>query len=531
MSIDYFQLEVREDGVYLKAGEGAEITMSNVVGFLKSQGLDGYDSVSVEKYVEERTEEARRIADRDPSREKAAGFDVRTSQDGLIAELWIEPPFADLPWPSVETVLQFLGEKGVVEGIDPGVIKSMISEKNARIWVPVAYGTPSVDGVDAEIEYVVESAVARPKEEDESGRVDLKDLGIVTIILKDQLLAVKKPPTEGVQGVTVKGDPIKSKPGKDRPLPAGAGTYASEDGLSLHALIDGNLVVKGNKINVIPVFQVDGDVDYSIGNINFIGTVVVNGAVREGFEIVTTGNIEIRGVVEGAHLSSKGNIVISGGVRGMNKANLEAEGEISVGFIDQARLRSGRNITVTNAVLHSDLAAREKITVMGGAKAQIAGGKIQAGLEVACLTLGSEMGTKTEVAVGVLPEISERRKQLVAIIAETEDKEGKVEANLGFLKKAEETEQLDDNKRALMISLTKAKFQMQNKLHSLREELRDIDEQMESSKNRGSVRVKGVCHPGVTVSIRGMAYIVREKQMFCSFVFEDGEIRIRPYDH
>ena len=271
--------------------------------------------------------------------------------------------------------------------------------------------------------------------------------------------------------------------------------------------------------------------DYSIGNINFIGTVVVNGAVREGFEIVTTGNIEIRGVVEGAHLSSKGNIVISGGVRGMNKANLEAEGEISVGFIDQARLRSGRNITVTNAVLHSDLAAREKITVMGGAKAQIAGGKIQAGLEVACLTLGSEMGTKTEVAVGVLPEISERRKQLVAIIAETEDKEGKVEANLGFLKKAEETEQLDDNKRALMISLTKAKFQMQNKLHSLREELRDIDEQMESSKNRGSVRVKGVCHPGVTVSIRGMAYIVREKQMFCSFVFEDGEIRIRPYDH
>ena len=530
MAVDRFQLEVREDGLFIRAMEDAEFSLTKVTGFLKSNKVEKYDSLVVEEYVKKRSQDPVKIAERDPSMERSAQFEVKTSSDGLTAELRIEPPFADLPWPTVDQVVLFLAENGIVEGVDSGVIASMIAERSGRVWVPVANGRAPTDGEDAQIEYMVEAGQIKPKEEDEFGRVDLKDLGAVTIIMKGQLLAVKKPATEGETGINVRGEPLKGKMGKDRSLPMGAGTRISEDGLSLYADIDGNLSQKGNKINVVPVFQVDGDVNYSTGNINFIGVVIVNGAVREGFEITTTGNIEIHGVVEGAHLYSSGNIIISGGVRGMNKALLEADGDVVVGFVDQAKIRSGKDISVTNAVLHSDLAAREKITVLGGSKAQIAGGKIQAGLEVICLTLGSEMGTKTEVVVGVLPEITERKKQILSMLADTEDKAAKVEANLGFLKKAEEAEQLDENKRALMISLTKAKFQMQSQLLTAREELIVIEEQMESSKNRGCVRVKGVCHPGVSVSIRGMTYIVREKQLFSSFVFEDGEIRVRAYD-
>ena len=229
--------------------------------------------------------------------------------------------------------------------------------------------------------------------------------------------------------------------------------------MKLHAVIDGNLILKGGKLHVLPVFQVDGDVDYSVGNIDFIGTVIVNGAVREGFSVSSSGDIEVRGVVEGARLLSKTSISITGGVRGMNKAEISADGDITAGFIDQAKVRSNQNISVNNAVLHSDLAARGAITVLGGQKAQVAGGKIQAGMEVVCLTLGSEMGTRTEVIVGVIPELNERKKALVSMLAETEEKGEKIEANLAFLKKLEALGQIDENKRDLMISLTKAKFQ------------------------------------------------------------------------
>ena len=54
---------------------------------------------------------------------------------------------------------------------------------------------------------------------------------------------------------------------------------------------------------------------------------------------------------------------------------------------------------------------------------------------------------------------------------------------------------------------------------------------MENSKAKGCVRVKGVCYPGVTVSVRGLTYIVREKQQFCSFVYDGGEVKVKPFDY
>ncbi|NLA90026.1 MAG: DUF342 domain-containing protein, partial [Synergistaceae bacterium] len=103
--------------------------------------------------------------------------------------------------------------------------------------------------------------------------------------------------------------------------------------------------------------------------------------------------------------------------------------------------------------------------------------------------------------------------------------------NLAFLKKLEGSGQIDDNKRALMINLTKAKFQLQSQISEAKKELDQIESQMDSSKNKGRVRVKGVCYPGVTVTIRGVTYIVREKQQFCSFIYENGEVKVMPFDH
>ncbi len=525
-----FGIEIREDGIYLRALEGADYSLPSVAGYLKGCGVENYDSDRISTFSKTRPEEPFKVAERDPEQEKDARCSCRISPDGMKAELMIDPPFITKPWPAMEEVLSFLAAEGVVEGIDQGAIRSLLAAKEGNEWIPVASGSAAIDGSDADVEYRVQFGSSRPKEVDGSENVDLKNLSSVTIILKNQLLAEKIPAKEGIDGITVKGAVLRAKNGKDRPLPSGEGTFVSEDGLTLSALIDGNLVLRGGKLHVLPVFQVDGDVDYSVGNIHFIGAVLVNGAVREGFEIVSSGNIEVRGVVEGARLESKGDISVSGGIRGMGKARIDAEGSITVGFVDQARVRSGQDITITNAVLHSDMAANGTVTVLGGQKSQIAGGRIQAGQEVRCLTLGSEMGTKTEVVVGVLSEISEKRKERLAFLADNEGKLEKIDANITFLKKLETMGQLDDNKRALLISLTKAKFQLQSQCGAARETLALLNEQMESSRLKGCVRVKGKCYPGVTVSMRGLTYIVREEQQFCAFVFDEGEIKVKPFD-
>jgi len=43
----------------------------------------------------------------------------------------------------------------------------------------------------------------------------------------------------------------------------------------------------------MPVYEVDGDVDYGVGNINFIGSVVIKGSIRDGFSVVAGSDIRL----------------------------------------------------------------------------------------------------------------------------------------------------------------------------------------------------------------------------------------------
>ncbi|NLA90318.1 MAG: DUF342 domain-containing protein, partial [Synergistaceae bacterium] len=261
MENEKLSLEYREDGVYITASDGADYSMSSVVGYLKTQGVENYDGDSVTAFVSQKDGAPAKIAERDPEQEKDADLEAKISSDGMKAELWIDPPFAGKPWPDLEQILNFLASQGIVEGINKDAIAGILAEKKGREWNLIASGTPAADGKDADIDYKVQFGSSRPMEEDESGRVDLKSLSSITIVIKNQLLAEKIPLTEGVDGITVKGAVIKAKKGRDAHLPTGAGTEASEDGLRLHSIIDGNLVLKGGKLHVVPVFEVDGDVD------------------------------------------------------------------------------------------------------------------------------------------------------------------------------------------------------------------------------------------------------------------------------
>ena len=79
------------------------------------------------------------------------------------------------------------------------------------------------------------------------------------------------------------------------------------------------------KINVFPVYEVNGDVDYNTGNIDFVGTIVIRGNVRSGFKVKADGDIRIIGSVEGAELEAAGSIEISAGIIGQNKGLLKQQ--------------------------------------------------------------------------------------------------------------------------------------------------------------------------------------------------------------
>lgn len=80
--------------------------------------------------------------------------------------------------------------------------------------------------------------------------------------------------------------------------------------------MDGHVSLVEGKVFVSDVYEVE-NVDLSTGNIDFEGSVQVNGNVSSNFVIRAGGNVIISGVVEGAYIEAGGNIIIARGMNGM----------------------------------------------------------------------------------------------------------------------------------------------------------------------------------------------------------------------
>ena len=525
---DILKIEGDAKGVWISALTD-ELTLPMVVNFLRAKGVRKYDGKAVENFVQQKNRSPQKIADRNESEEKNALVVVQLAKDSMSASVSVEAPFFTKPWPDEKDVKDALTRKNVVFGIDEDAIRKLVELKLIDEPVTVAQGKAAQNGKNAWIELLLDPDKI-PEIDQEAQKIDHRTRSVFLNVLRGQEIGVKHPMTGGEDGKSVVGSAIKAVPGKDTVFPIKSGLEVVNDGLSLVASIDGCLLRKEGKLSILPELEVKGDVDFGVGNINFTGSVKIQGAVREGFQVIATGDIYIKEMVEGALVESAGNILIQGGVRGMGRGRIIAEGNVTVGFVDQAYISSRADIKIKDAVFHSDIVAQNSVTVMGGQKAQIAGGKVQAGLEVVCQTLGSEMGTKTEVIVGVPPAQAERRKELLVLVAQHKDNLAKLEANLGFLKKQDLAGALDENKRAILVTATKTKFQLQSALSSAENELKGIEERLELSKAKGVVRIKDVCYPGVSIVIRGAVYVVREPFKYAAFICEDGEVRLQSYD-
>ena len=527
---EIFSLEARPDGIYLSCFS-KDFKENDVYAYLKEYGIIRYDFKAIRKFIQDG--ETCKVSVRNPAFEKDAKILVTIAGDRMTASVAIEPPFFAKPWPTVEEVLGALAANHVKVGIDEKAIESLLARKLGNQPVAVATGIPPVEGKDAYIELIKDPD--KPFEVREDEKIDFWSRSTIVVVHPGQEIALKHPLQSGKNGVDVTGGVVKYKPVRNVEFSFGDGLKKDEmNPLLLVATAEGQLKNEHGRLLVLPELDIHRDIDFGVGSIDFTGAVKIHGAVRDGFHVVAQGNIDIHGPVEGADVDSQGVIVIHGGVRGTGKGTIRANGDISLSFCDQATIRAGGSILVKNAVLHSRLYAQRAVIALGGGKqSQIAGGRIEAGLEVSCNILGSEMGTKTEVIVGLPPEQLEKRKVFTTEIKRCEENLERVEPNLALLKKMEQAGQLDDNKRVMMMNLTKMKFQLQAALEGMKKELAELDEQLALVRDKGIIRVKDVCYGGVVISVRGLRYIVHEPCKFTSFVADDEkrEIVLQPFDY
>lgn len=454
---------------------------------------------------------------------------VSLAEDKYSASIQIVTLSDSFPY-TVNEIIAFLHKNNVRYGLQLDTINRLIRDPKPFMQTKtvIAVGDLPGEGIDGEIRnlYDKDEQSKKPAEL-EDGTVNFKEVTRLTNVRKGQLIAERLPAREGTPGKTVAGERVPGRMGKEARFKIGKNVVADGDQKALYAAIDG-MVVKTDhdKINVFPVFEVNGDVDYKIGNIDFLGTVVIRGNVLSGFKVRAAGDVRITGGVEGAEVDALGSIDISAGILGHNKAVIRAGVGVKSSFIQDATIEAGENVVVSQSILHSQVRAGQSIVCMGP-KGLIVGGTLQAGEKVAARTIGNAMSTPTAVEVGVLPEFRNELAALRVQLRQLQEGLDKTEKALVLLDQMASTGSLSPEKLAMRIKLSHTKKQTLEEQNGFKERILEIEKTLEDT-DRAKVEVTSAVYGGTKIVIGRYTRFVKDATSRVYFAYADGDIAMLP---
>ncbi|MFC4811263.1 DUF342 domain-containing protein [Paenibacillus sp. GCM10023250] len=425
----------------------------------------------------------------------------------------------------------YLKSHGIQHGVLRNVLNDIAVMPNRFYYkqTVVAQGEPAANGKDGYIRfaYDMDEGDYRPVEL-EDGKVDFKEVTQLKNVKRGQLIAEKVGATPGRDGIAVTGEPIPGRKGKEAYFKLGKNVVLNPEQTALYAAIDGLVsLTDKSKINVFPVYEVNGDVDYKIGNIDFVGTVVIRGNVLAGFKIKAAGDIRVVGGVEGAVLESDGSVEITGGVLGSGKGLIKAGKNVKCSFIQEGNVIAAEDVLVSQSIMHSQVRAGRSVQCIG-AKGLVVGGSVQAGERVIARTIGNTMSTATVIEVGVRPELRsellERRTQLRAL----NDSLDKTEKALALLDQHAAAGTLTSDKLAMRIKLTSTKRAALEEMEAIKDRLLEIERSLEDTDS-AKVDVVNVIYGGTKIVIGRNTRYVKDAAQRISFRYSEGDVIMLPY--
>ena len=190
----------------------------------------------------------------------------------------------------------------------------------------VAEGQNVQNGEDAKLEMLFETQAGRVRRRRRkrhvaaavlrtaaADAVDYKNVKSIQNVKKGEALARKVKPTNGVNGTTVTGKEIKATPGNEVKFIFGKGVEPAADNPELYvAANDGQVIYKNNKLEVLAIYEIQGDLGMSVGNVDFVGSVIVHGSVGE-FKLKAGEDVVIDDVADGTEIIAGGKVSVRGG--------------------------------------------------------------------------------------------------------------------------------------------------------------------------------------------------------------------------
>lgn len=424
---------------------------------------------------------------------------------------------------TAQELIKDLEARGLRYGIKQEAISAFFANREYCEDILIAEGTEPEQGKDAYIEYYFNTDRKAKPTLKEDGSVDFFQLNVVQHCNKGDVLAKLIPEVPGKYGMNLMGGRLKPADVRKTTLKYGNNIEISEDNSTLTSMVNGHVELVDGNVFVSDVLTVE-NVDNSTGNIDYEGSVQINGNVFTNFKVKAKGDIEVKGVVEGAELEAGDNIIIARGMNGMSRGTLKAGGNIISKFLENVNAEA-KGYVAADSIIHSKVMAGTEINV-DGKRGFIIGGKVSAVNSINVKTLGSSMGADTMVEVGTDPNLALNIQELQKQIEEEKMSLQQINQILAVTKqKMAKGVKLTPEQLQYVQTLTDGSRQKTELVNQCTEEIEKLQGQMKG-KDGACVIVRGSAYPGSMICIGDASLKLQKETQYCRFVKARGDIKL-----
>ncbi|MDD2401297.1 MAG: FapA family protein [Clostridia bacterium] len=518
-----YKLQKFDDGIYITVEEDCEypfiISIDKLYNELARRKIN-YDTAIIKKIFTDATGKCLKIADIEEEIIYEPIIDIGVSTDNMKVILKMYPALNGTVV-RISEVEELIAKNKIECNIKKELFLD-ITKKHYfyKEWI-IAEGRTSINGENAKLEFSfnIEGMDTKPKEL-EDGSVNFHELNLINIVQSGTVLVKKTPATDGISGMNVYGQEIKPNKGKDLRLPMGLNTQMIDDNKKLISTKEGHVAYINNKVNVFPTYEVKGDVDFNTGNIKFPGNVIVRGNVITSFYVEAGGDVQIYGNLLG-HVKINGNLQVK---KGIVCGNADVKGNIFVRQIENASVASKQNITVSEAIMHSNVRADEKL-IVNGKKGLIVGGCTFVGKKITAKIIGSPVGTRTIIEVGVSRQLKEEYKCICKELKENEIQyRNNVKAMEHLLVMKDKQKALTAEKNELLVSTRRMQYELKKRKINLENRKNDLEEYFKKAKS-ADVEVLNTIYSGVVINIGNSTHDIIEEKSRIKYYYDGYEIK------
>ncbi|HZW05523.1 MAG TPA: FapA family protein [Phycisphaerales bacterium] len=272
-----------------------------------------------------------------------------------------------------------------------------------------------------EIKRALESAAAGNTANRPTGSVDHYTRSVFNFVKVGAHVGTIIYPSAGAAGRDVFGNTLEPQGAASMDFSVDDTLKKCDDG-SLIARRPGVLEWGPGGLHITDTITIPGSIDFSVGHIEFPGSVCIKGGVRDLFKVIAKGDVTIEGLIEAATIKAGGDAFIRGGMAAKEKGSLESERDCTAKYLNNVSVNVGRDLTVERELVNCRVTVGRNIN---GAACGIAGGAIAVAGSIVVNTLGSEMGVATDLRLGSIPSLDAVLKEALVLIPLLENRRAK----------------------------------------------------------------------------------------------------------